>query len=169
MSLCSVKTSSRSLRPEMCSEMTSCHRRVIFSMPASSMLALFVRTNCVSGGSDMDCQATLSISVTQCDPLRLRLRFTGQLRQLFMFLVRLSAGASKGKGWPSRCSPGLNGLRLARQHEVSRKFLYQQVHTAEKALAQPRTLKSTRRRPLLPTGHQSLAAATGPGLSVHLP
>ena len=54
---------------------------------------------------------------------------------------------------------------LARQHEVSRKFLYQQVHTAEKAAQRSlRTLKSTRRRPLLPAGHQGLAAATGPGL-----
>ena len=41
-------------------------------------------------------------------PLRLRLRFTGQLRQLFMFLVRLSSWClSRGETWPSRCSPGL--------------------------------------------------------------
>jgi hypothetical protein len=38
-------------------------------MPASSMLALIVPINCVSTEeADMDCQATLSISVTQCDP-----------------------------------------------------------------------------------------------------
>ena len=70
-------------------------------------------------------------------PLRLRLRFTGQLRQLFLFLVRLSS-------WPLQQRQGLaiqvlagteTVSELARQHEVSRKFLYQQVHTAEEALS----------------------------------
>ena len=40
-------------------------------------------------------------------PLLLRLRFTGQLRQLFRFLVRPSSWRlSRGETWPSRCSPG---------------------------------------------------------------
>ena len=44
---------------------------------------------------------------------------------------------SKGKTWPSRCSPGRKrSPSLARHHEVSRKFLYQQVHTAEKTLSE---------------------------------
>ena len=54
---------------------------------------------------------------------------------------------------------------LAREHEVSRKFLYQQVHTAQRAFDSafapvPR---------LLPAGYQVLAATTGPGLAIARP
>ena len=42
-----------------------------------------------------------------------------------------------GKTWPSRSLAGTETIsELARRHEVSRKFLYQQVHTAEQALDQ---------------------------------
>ena len=85
----------------------------------------------------MDCQATSLLSVPQCD-------FT----------------LTTGPGWPSpvyvdascpakRLLPQqrqdlaiqvLAGTEtvseLARQHEVSRKFLYQQAHTAEEALSE---------------------------------
>ena len=132
------------------------------------MLALFVRTNCVSWRKQTWIVRLLCLSRSRnVIPLRLRLRFTGQLRQLFMFLVRLrSCRLSKGKGWPSRCSPGLKRLRVGPttrgQQEVP---LSTGSHRREGSQRSLRTLKSTRRRPLLPTGHQSLAAATGPGLS----
>ena len=120
----------------------------------------------------MDCQATLSISVTQCDPTSA----TTPLHWPAPTTVHVSCPAKQlapqqRQGLAIQVLAGTETVsELARQHEVSRKFLYQQVHTAEKALRRSlRTLKSTRRRPLLPTGHQSLAAATGPGLSVHLP
>ena len=73
------------------------------------MLALFVRTNCVSWRKQTWIVRLLCLSRSRnVIPLRLRLRFTGQLRQLFLFLVRLSSWRlSKGKGWPSMCSPGL--------------------------------------------------------------
>ena len=119
----------------------------------------------------MDCQATLSISVTQCDPTSATTPLHS-LRQLFMFLVRPSSWLPQQRqDLAIQVLAGTETVsELARQHEVSRKFLYQQVHTAEKALSDSlRTLKSTRRRPLLPAGHQGLAAATGPGLGVHLP
>ena len=56
----------------------------------------------------MDCQATLSISVTQCDPTSA----TTPLHWPAPTTVHVSCPAkqlalSKGKGWPSRCSPGL--------------------------------------------------------------
>ena len=73
------------------------------------MLGLFVRTNCVSRRKQTWIVRLLCRSRSRnVIPLRLRLRFTGQLRQLFMFLVRPSSWRlSKGKAWPSRCSPGL--------------------------------------------------------------
>ena len=76
-------------------------------------------------------------------PLRLRLRFTGQL-QLFLFLVRLSSWHfSKGKGWPSRCSPGLKrSPSWPGNTRSAGEFLYQQVHTAEKALGAAFALSS---------------------------
>ena len=131
------------------------------------MLALFVRTNCVSWRKADVIVRLLCLSRSRnVIPLRLRLRFTGQLRQLFMFLVRPSGWRlSKGKGWPSRCSPGLKrspswpgNTRSAGSSSINR------FTPPRRLSAQPRTLKSTRRRPLVPTGHQSLAAATGPGL-----
>jgi hypothetical protein len=79
----------------------------------------------------MDAQATFSVSFTQCD------------------LDPLASVASV-PSWPAQrllpaqrqdlAIPVLAGTDtisdLARQHEVSRKFLYQQVHTAEEALNQ---------------------------------
>ena len=44
---------------------------------------------------------------------------------------------SNGRIWLSRCSPELNPFQtLAREHEVSRKFLYHQADTAREALSQ---------------------------------
>ena len=98
-------------------------------MPASSMLALFVRTNCVSWRKQTWIVRLLCLSRSRnVIPLRLRLRFTGQLRQLFLFLVRLSSWrlsktyraafggplASRelwvGRSCSSRCLPSLWGL-----------------------------------------------------------
>ena len=107
-------------------------------MPASSMLALFVRTNCVSWRKQTWIVRLLCLSRSRnVIPLRLRLRFTGQLRQLFMFLVRLSSWRlQQRQGLAIQVLAGTETVsELARQHEVSRKFLYQQVHTAEKALS----------------------------------
>ena len=120
----------------------------------------------------MDCQATLSISVTQCDPTSA----TTPLHWPAPATVHVSCPA-KQLAPQQRQDLAIQVLagtetvsELAREHEVSRKFLYQQVHTAEEALSAAfAPLKSTRRRPLLPAGHQGLAAATGPGLGVHLP
>ena len=84
----------------------------------------------------MDCQATSFVSVTQCDPMSATdpicwpatvtadvscpaKRLVPQQRQ--DLAIQVLAGAETIS-------------ELARQHEVSRKFLYQQVHTAEQAL-----------------------------------
>ena len=84
----------------------------------------------------MDCQATSYVSVTQCDfpstpaqsgPLRTcrvscpAKRLLPQQRQ--DLAIQVLAGTETVS-------------ELARQHEVSRKFLYQQVHTAEQALSE---------------------------------
>ena len=119
----------------------------------------------------MDCQATSHVSVSQCD-------FPSITDPISPAPIDVGVSCPAQRLLPQqRQGLAIQVLartetvsELARQHEVSRKFLYQQVHTAEKALsASLRTLKSTRRRPFLPAGHQGLAAATGPGLSVHLP
>ena len=86
----------------------------------------------------MDCQATSFVSVTQCDPTSgtdpicwpatvtddvscAAKRLAPQERQ--DLAIQVLAGTETVS-------------ELARQHEVSRKFLYQQVHTAEQALSQ---------------------------------
>jgi transposase-like protein len=86
----------------------------------------------------MDCQATSFVSVTQCDPTSgiepicwpatgtdddscAAKRLAPQERQ--DLAIQVIAGTETVS-------------ELARQHEVSRKFLYQQVHTAEQALSQ---------------------------------
>ena len=86
----------------------------------------------------MDCQATSFVSVTQCDPTSgtdpicwpatvtddvscAAQRLAPQERQ--DLAIQVLAGTETVS-------------ELARQHEVSRKFLYQQVHTAEQALSQ---------------------------------
>jgi len=86
----------------------------------------------------MDCQATSFVSVTQCDststtdPICWPATGTGNVscpaKQLLPqqrqdLAIQVLAGAETVSD-------------LARQHEVSRKFLYQQVHTAEQALSQ---------------------------------
>ena len=87
--------------------------------------------------ADMDCQATLSSRSRNVIPLRLRLRFTGQLRQLFLFLVRLSGCTQQRQGLAIQVLAGAETVSdLAREYEVSRKFLYQQAHTAEEALSE---------------------------------
>ena len=58
---------------------------------------------------------------------------------------------------------------LAREHEVSRKFLYQQAHTASRPSAMPSPLFRPRGGSLLPAGHHGLAAATGSSLGADLP
>jgi hypothetical protein len=86
----------------------------------------------------MDCQATLSISVTQCDPTSA----TTPLPWQAPATVHVSCPA-KGLLPQQRqdvAVPVLAGTEtvseLARQHDVSRKFVYQQVRTAEEALDQ---------------------------------
>src|SRR5271166_3070451 len=88
-------------------------------------------------GKDMDCQATLSISVTQCDPTSA----TTPLHWPAPATVHVSCPAKQLAPQQRRdlAIQVLAGTEtvseLAREHEVSRKFLYQQVHTAEKALS----------------------------------
>ena len=86
----------------------------------------------------MDCQATLSISVTQCDPTSA----TTPLHWPAPTTVPVSCPAKQlvpqqRQGLAIQVLAGTETVsELARQHEVSRKFLYQQVHTAEKALSE---------------------------------
>ena len=84
----------------------------------------------------MDCQATLSIAVTHCDPTSA----TTPLHWPAPATVHVSCPA-KHLAPQQRRDLAIQVLartetvsELARQHEVSRKFLYQQVHTAEAAL-----------------------------------
>ena len=85
----------------------------------------------------MDCQATWSFSVTQCDPMPA----TGFLPPPASETGAVTCPA-KQLGPQQRQDLAIQVLsgtepisELARQHEVSRKFLYQQVHTAEAALS----------------------------------
>jgi len=114
----------------------------------------------------MDAQATFSCSFTQSDlgpvvevpslPPWPAQRLLPPERQDLAIQVLAGAGTVS---------------ELAREHEVSRKFLYQQVHTAEQALSQAFAPPSNtfRHGPFLPAGYQGLAVATGPGLGVDLP
>src|SRR5271155_655015 len=93
----------------------------------------------------MDGQATSFVAVTQCDPI------------LGTDSIFWPATVTDNVSCPAkRLAPHerqdlaiqvLAGAEtvseLARQHEVSRKFLYQQVHTAEQALSQAFALPST--------------------------
>ena len=84
----------------------------------------------------MDCQATLSISVTQCDPTSA----TTPLHWPAPATVHVSCPAKQLAPQQRRdlAIQVLAGTEtvseLAREHDVSRKFLYQQVHTAQQAL-----------------------------------
>src|SRR5271166_2582142 len=84
----------------------------------------------------MDCQATLSISVTQSDPTSA----TTPLHWPAPATVPVSCPAKQLAPQQRRdlAIQVLAGTEtvseLAREHEVSRKFLYQQVHTAQQAL-----------------------------------
>ncbi len=84
----------------------------------------------------MDCQATLSISVTQCDPTSA----TTPLHWPTPATVHVSCPAKQLAPQQRRdlAIQVLAGTEtvseLAREHEVSRKFLYQQVDTAQQAL-----------------------------------
>ena len=105
--------------------------------PVSSMLGLFVpHKHRFTEETDMDCQATLSISVTQCDPTSA----TTPLHWPAPATVHVSCPAKQLAPQQRRdlAIQVLAGTEtvseLAREHEVSRKFLYQQVHTAEAAL-----------------------------------
>ena len=122
------------------------------------MLGLFVPTSTVSRRKQTWIVRLLCPSRSRnVIPLPLRLRFTGQLRQLFMFLVRPSswASAEARPGHPGARRDG-NSLRVGPRHEVSRKFLYQQVHTAEQALDVPsHPVHAIRGGPLLPAGYQA--------------
>src|SRR5271165_2534666 len=94
--------------------------------------------------ADMDCQATLSISVTQCDPTSA----TTPLHWPAPTTVPVSCPAKQlapqqRQGLAIQVLAGTETVsELARQHEVSRKFLDQQVHTAEKALSAAFALSS---------------------------
>ena len=86
----------------------------------------------------MDCQATLSIPVTQCDPTSA----PTPLHWPVPATVHVSCPA-KNLAPQQRQDLTIQVLagtetvsELARQHKVSRKFLDQQVHTAEKALSE---------------------------------
>ena len=84
----------------------------------------------------MDGQATFSVTVTQCDPAMITAPLAGP------------AGAALPAMYPAkqllpqqkanlaiRVLAGTETVSvLAREHEVSRKFLYRQVHTAQQAL-----------------------------------
>src|SRR4029077_21232636 len=106
-------------------------------MPVSSMLRVGEPHNPRSiEETDRDCQATSFVSVTQSDP--------SSATDPFCSPAPVTANVS----WPAQqldphqrqdlAIPVLAGSDtvsdLARQHQVSRKFLYQQVHTAEEAL-----------------------------------
>ena len=102
------------------------------------MLGWFVPTSTVSTEeTDVDCQATLSISVTQCDPTSA----TTPLHWPAPATVHVSCPAKRLAHYGGRGDLAIRVLtrtetvsELAREHEVSRKFLYQQVHTAQQAL-----------------------------------
>src|SRR5208282_2326406 len=86
---------------------------------------------------DMDCQATSHFSVSQCDFPSI----TGPISPAPIY-VGVSCPAKRLLP-QQRQDLAIQVLartetvsELARQHEVSRKFLYQQVHTAEKALSE---------------------------------
>ena len=104
----------------------------------------------------MDAQATFSCSFTQSD-----LDPVVELPSLPRWPAqRLLPQERAGVGYPS-ARWGSTSLRdWPGNSRVSRKFLYQQVHAANGSQRSLRTLKSTRRRPFLPAGHQGLAAAT---------
>jgi len=86
----------------------------------------------------MDGQATLSVSVTQCDPTSA----TGPICWHAPVTVDVSCPAKRlvpqqRQDLAIQVLAGTETVsELARQHEVSRKFLYQQAHTAEEALSQ---------------------------------
>ena len=86
----------------------------------------------------MDGQATFSVSVTQCDPISA----TSPICWPALVTVDTSCPAQRlvpqqRQDLAIQVLAGTETVSaLARQHEVSRKFLYQQVHTAEEALNQ---------------------------------
>ena len=85
----------------------------------------------------MDCQATSHFSASQCDFPSI----TGPISPAPIY-VGVSCSAKRllpqqRQGLAIQVLAGTETVsQLARQHEVSRKFLYQQVHTAEKALSE---------------------------------
>ena len=115
----------------------------------------------------MDCQAPYSLWVTQCDPTSA----TTPLHWPAPTTVHVSCPAKQlapqqRQGLAIQVLAGTETVsELARQHEVSRKFLYQQVAPPRRLSAQP---FAPSRRPddvlfYLPVA-KDLAAATGPGL-----
>jgi hypothetical protein len=92
----------------------------------------------------MDCQATSHISVPQCD-------FTSTTDSSWPLPAHVGASCPAKRLLPQQrqdlAIQALAGTEtvsaLAREHEVSRKFLYQQVHTAEEALNQAFAPSST--------------------------
>ena len=116
----------------------------------------------------MDCQATSQFSVSPCD-------FTSITGPGWPSPVYVDASCPAQRLLPQQrqdlAIQVLAGTEtvseLARQHEVSRKFLLSTgSHRRGGSQRSLRTLKSIRRRPFLPAGHQGLAAATGPGLFI---
>ena len=113
----------------------------------------------------MDCQATSHFSVSQCDSPSI----TGPISPAPID-VGVSCPAQRLLPQQRRdlaiqvLARTETVSELARQHEVSRKFLYQQVHTAEEASAKPShtqvnptTSFSTCRSPRLGCGNWSWA------------
>jgi transposase-like protein len=93
----------------------------------------------------MDCQATSFVSVTQCEPISA----TNSIGCPATITAEVSCPAKRlapqeRQDLAIQVLAGAETVsELARQHEVSRKFLYQQVHTAEQALNQAFALPST--------------------------
>jgi len=81
----------------------------------------------------MDCQATSFVSVTQCDPTSA----TDPVCLPATSTADVSCPAKQllpqqRQGLAIQVLAGADTVsELAREHEVSRKFLYHQVHTAE--------------------------------------
>ncbi len=86
----------------------------------------------------MDCQATSFVSVTQCDPML----GTDPICWPPAVIENVSCPAKRlapheRQDLAIQVLAGAETVSdLARQNEISRKFLYQQVHTAEQALSQ---------------------------------
>ncbi len=140
-------------------------------LPVSSMLGSFVGTNTVSRRKQTWIVRLLRTSRSR-NAISLRPPAqAGPLRHVLMSRVPPSdCYLSRGKTWPSRCSPGLKrspswpgNTRSAGSSSINR------FTPPRRLSAKPSHPQVDPRRPFLPAGHQGLAAATGPGLGADLP